>query len=126
MTQSRPVAEEYGDQAPSTQPSVLARQLCARERTKTVVCRGARSGTYQPQDGLPWNGTGYVPGSDNETTSHQATALRSELNGQAARLRPIGSSRPQRKGNPHLSSLTGGDWLLEYSYLNDQFWVMYS
>ena len=63
VTQSRPVAEEYGDQAPSTRPSVLARQLCARERTKTVVCRGARSGTYQPQDGLPWNGTGYVPGS---------------------------------------------------------------
>ena len=63
VTQSRPVAEEYGDQAPSTRPSVLARQPCARERTKTVVCRGARSGTYQPQDGLPWNGAGYVPGS---------------------------------------------------------------
>lgn len=47
----------------STRPSVSARQPCAHERIKTVVCRGARSGTYQPQDGLPWNGTD-VPGSD--------------------------------------------------------------
>ena len=31
VTQSRPVTEEYGDQAPSTRLSVLARQLCASE-----------------------------------------------------------------------------------------------
>ena len=35
---------EGGEESISTRPSVSARQLCASERIKTVVCKAARSG----------------------------------------------------------------------------------
>ena len=43
---------------------------------------------------------GMFPAQVNETTSRQATALRSELNGQAARLRPTGAAARREKVIP--------------------------
>ena len=104
VTQSRPVAEEYGDQAQAHDRRCWRGSHAPASEPRQSYAGVPGVGRISHRTGCLGTAQGMFPAQVNETTSRQATLLRSELNGQAAWAATKGSSRKFLEGRTNLAS----------------------